>query len=223
MGCGCGCGGSNKSAIKEAIRTGVRKALHEQDDLGDVDAEEGKMHDLLGVPEDQNISDEYDSGEELARDLVDATEDEQEASGMIAYAANIDPEDNVFDDALEAIGEIDFEESSNVRSAVRQAIREILTEDGDDYQEFVNSVMDMLNIDDPQDLTDEGREQFFTFVDEKYNANTDQADEVSRGELADEFSADHYSSESKVPDFLKKKDEIRRKARKAVKKIMSEV
>lgn len=144
MACGCGCGGSKKQKVREAIRSGVRKALQEQ------------------------------------------------------------------------------KSENEVRSLVREALREILTED-DDYQQFVKSMMDMLNIDDPQDLTEEGREQFFTFLDEKYNANTDEAEEVSQSELADEFSADHFKSQSKVPDFLKKNEKVQRAARKVAQKLVNEI
>jgi hypothetical protein len=211
------------NSIEKSIRRGVRKALHEQEDLSDVDAEEGKMHDLLGVPQDQDISDEYDSGEQLARDLVDATEDEKEASGMIAYAANINSEENIFDDALDAIGEIDFEESKNesvVREAIREAISEILTED-DDYQSFVKDVMGMLNVDDPQDFTEEGRKKFFNFIDTKYDEDSDEAEEVTKDELASEFGADHFKNDA--PDFVKKKEEVSRVAKKAARKIVNEL
>lgn len=98
-------------ATETQIRKLVQQVLvREQEWSQNVDVEEGKMRDLLNIPEGSTIADEYDSGEELARDLVDAVGDEKEASGMLAFAANVDPEDNIFDDALEAIGEIDFEE-----------------------------------------------------------------------------------------------------------------
>jgi hypothetical protein len=103
--------------LRSLIREITKDVLFEDEkDLSDVDVEEGKMHRVLDIPEDENISDNYDSGEQLARDLVDAVGDEQEASGMLAFAANIDPEDNIFDDALEAIGEIDFEESLKLKN-----------------------------------------------------------------------------------------------------------
>lgn len=213
-------------SIKNAIRRGVRRALHEQDEqLSDVDVEEGEMHDLLGVDQDENISDVYTDGEQLARDLVDATGDEQEASGMIAYAANINPEDNVFDEALEAIGEIDFEEQkrrgSVVRQAVREAIQEVLTEQ-DDYQEFFQGVMDTLNIDDPSDLTDEGKQKFFSFLDSYYDEETDDADEYNKEDLKGLIEPGHYEDESKAPDFLKERQKVREMAQTALKKALLE-
>jgi hypothetical protein len=206
-------------SIESAVRKGIRRALREDEELSDVDVEEGKMHELLDVPQDQKISDEYDSGEELARDLVDATGDEKEASGMIAYAANINPEDNIFDDALDAIDEIDFEEQQTknqpmIREAIREAIREVLTEDDSPYQEFVREVMDMLGIDSPQDLTEDGREEFFTFIDRKWDSSSDEAEEVTEEDLASDFEPDYFKDSA--PDFITQKEEIRKKAKNAL-------
>lgn len=214
-------------SIENAVRRGVRRALYEDEDLSDVDVEEGKMHDFLDVPADQDISDEYDSGEELARDLVDATDDEQEASGMIAYAANIDSEENIFDDALDAIDRIDFEESRRkkgnvVRGAVREAIREVLNEE-DNYQNFFRGVMDTLNIDDPDDLTDEGKQKFFSFIDSYYDEETDEADEYNKEDLKGMIEPGHYKSDSKVPDFLEEGQKVREMARRAIRKALHEV
>ena len=65
------------------------------------------MHDLLGVPQDKEISDVYDDPMKLAKDLVDAVGgDQQEATGMLAFAANINPAINIFDKALKAMKEI---------------------------------------------------------------------------------------------------------------------
>lgn len=98
-------------ATEAEIRIAVQQELvREQEWSQDVDVERGKMHDLLDIPQDQDIEDEYDDGQELADDLVDATGDEQEASGMIAFAANINDEDNIYDDALDAIKNTDYDE-----------------------------------------------------------------------------------------------------------------
>ena len=71
------------------------------------DVKKGKMHDLLGVPQDKEISDVYDDPMKLANDLVDAVGgDQQEATGMLAFAANINPAINIFDKALKAMKEI---------------------------------------------------------------------------------------------------------------------
>ena len=100
-----------------------------------------------------------------------------------------------------------------LRQVVREAIREILTEE-DDYQKFFQGVMETLNIDSPQDLTKEGREKFFSLIDDYYNEDTDEADGVPMDELQSEMGPDHYKSKSKVPDFLKQEERIRRAARK---------
>jgi len=47
------------------------------------DVDEGKMHKLLNVPEGNQISDKFSSGENLANALIKATGDEDEASKMI--------------------------------------------------------------------------------------------------------------------------------------------
>lgn len=109
-----------------------------------------------------------------------------------------------------------------IRSVVREAMREILSEDGDDYQEFVQGVMETLNIDSPQDLTEEGRERFFNLLGNNYNEQTDEADDVPMEDIKDVMSPEHYESDSKVPDFLKKQDEqaIREATRRALRKLL---
>jgi hypothetical protein len=72
--------------------------------LSDVKVEKGKMHKLLGLKDDEKVTDVYKSGEDLAKDLVKALKgDQKEAAGMLAYAANIDSQNNVLDDALAAL------------------------------------------------------------------------------------------------------------------------
>lgn len=70
------------------------------------DIKAGKMHKLLGVPEDKEITDVYKDPKKLAEDLVKATGDKKEATGMLAFAANINPKDNIFDKALKAMPEV---------------------------------------------------------------------------------------------------------------------
>jgi len=71
------------------------------------DVKKGKMHDLLGVPQDKEIADVYKDPKKLAQDLVKATDgDQKEATGMLAFAANINPANNIFDKALKAMKEI---------------------------------------------------------------------------------------------------------------------
>jgi len=71
------------------------------------DIKKGKMHDLLNVPQDKEITDVYDDPVKLAKDLVKAVDgDQKEATGMLAFAANINPDINIFDKALKAMKEI---------------------------------------------------------------------------------------------------------------------
>lgn len=108
-----------------------------------------------------------------------------------------------------------------VRRVVREAMREILSED-DNYQDFVKGVMETLNIDSPQDLTEEGRERFFSLLGNHYNEQTDEADDVPMEDIKDQMEPKHYESESKVPDFLKKQDEqaIRKATRRALRNLL---
>lgn len=106
-----------------------------------------------------------------------------------------------------------------VKNAIRQAVREVLSED-DDYQAFVKATMNKLNVDSPQDFTEEGREAFFNLLDDNYNANSDEADEVSRDDLESEMSPEHYKDKSKCPDFLKKNEQVEEAARRLVRKVM---
>lgn len=74
----------------------------------DVDVDRGEMHKALDVPEDKKVSTHYTSGEQLARDLIDAR-GREEAAGMINFAANVSGEDNIFDRAQRALSRIDKE------------------------------------------------------------------------------------------------------------------
>ena len=103
--------------------------------------------------------------------------------------------------------------SSNLRQVIREAVREIITEEDDDYQKFFQGVMETLNIDSPQDLTEEGREKFFSLIDDHYDASSDEADDVPMEDLQSEMGPDHYKSKSKVPDFLKKEEQVRQAVR----------
>lgn len=104
-------GTSLEEAIKqlqEATRN-LEYAIKEKDWSKGVDAEEGKMHRLLDISQDEQIEDHYDSGEKLADDLVKATNDEKEAAGMINYAANLSGS-QLFKDAQKAIAKKDYSE-----------------------------------------------------------------------------------------------------------------
>lgn len=70
----------------------------------DVNIKKGKMRKLLKVPADQKLTDVYASGHKLAKALLKAVNgNKKEASSMLAYAANIDSDNNVLDRALHAI------------------------------------------------------------------------------------------------------------------------
>ncbi len=74
----------------------------------DVDVDRGEMHKALDVPKDKKISTHYTSGEQLARDLIDA-QGREEAAGMINFAANVNSEDNIFDRAQTVLSRIEKE------------------------------------------------------------------------------------------------------------------
>lgn len=60
------------------------------------DVEEGRLRELLGVPEDEPLSGQYDSAESLVDDVEDLVQGgeitEREATGMLMFAANSNPD-----------------------------------------------------------------------------------------------------------------------------------
>ena len=217
MSCNC----SDSKGLTESQKRNLARLLMEDEDLSDVDVEEGKMHDLPDVPQDENISDTYDSGEQLARDLVDATGDEQEASGMIAYAANIDPDDNIFDDALDAIDEIDFEEQVRVREAVRNAVRSVLNEETE-FQQFTTGLIDKLGVDGLAGFTEDGKRKYFSFIEANWDETTDSIEDVDDEEIASHFEPDDFTGSA--PDMVKEglsETEIRSAVRITLRKMLS--
>ena len=62
--------------------------------------DEGKMHKILGVKPGEKIADKYKSGEELFNSLSKRLKDNGKVVKMIAYAANISKEKDIFDAAL---------------------------------------------------------------------------------------------------------------------------
>lgn len=66
----------------------------------------GKMHKVLGIPEDKEIHDVYTSGKKLASALI-AKVGKKKAQGMLAFAANINSAHDIFDKALSALKSID--------------------------------------------------------------------------------------------------------------------
>lgn len=109
-------------------------------------------------------------------------------------------------------------QDSKIRRLVREALRDILSED-DDYQTFVKGVMDTIGIDSPQDLTEEGRKKFFNLLGQNYDEDTDEADDVPMGELADKMEPSDFKGEA--PDFLKQEEQVREAARKIVRNMLS--
>jgi hypothetical protein len=79
--------------------------LNEEKWSKDVKIEKGKMHKILDIPEDKKIIDVYKDPKKLAKDLLDKTS-KKEAAGMLAYAANINPKENIFDEALKELKNI---------------------------------------------------------------------------------------------------------------------
>lgn len=100
--------------------------IFENEQLSDVDVEEGKMSDILGVDEDETIEDGYDgSAQEAAQDVVDAV-GEDEAASMINYAANISG-DSFLNDMQDALKDIDEQFREVVRQFIQQEIDEATT------------------------------------------------------------------------------------------------
>lgn len=91
------------------LRASLMPAIRRANDLSDADIEEGKMSDILGVPEEEDIGDAYDgSPKDAAQELVDAV-GEDEAAGMINWAANISG-DAFLEDMQDALDETGNEE-----------------------------------------------------------------------------------------------------------------
>jgi hypothetical protein len=61
---------------------------------------EGKLHKLLGLKPEETIKSKYSSGEDLYKALARKIKDHSKVTGMLAYAANINKEKDVFDAAL---------------------------------------------------------------------------------------------------------------------------
>lgn len=100
--------------------------LTEDKELSDVDVEEGKMSSILGVPEGETIESGYDgTAKEAAQELVDAV-GEEEAAGMINYAANISDND-FLKDMQDELKNIDEQFREVVRSVIKQELSEMTT------------------------------------------------------------------------------------------------
>jgi hypothetical protein len=88
----------------------------------------GKMHQALGIPEDKEIKDVYTSGRKLAEDLV-AKVGRKEAASMLAFVANINKEEDIYDRALRAVKNINESYAMDV-------------DNGDIGDEYAKAVLD---------------------------------------------------------------------------------
>ncbi len=79
--------------------------LNEKKWAKDVHPKKGKMHDVLGIPEDKKISDVYTSGKELAEDLVKKV-GKKKAASMIDFVANVSNDEPIFKTAQKELSEI---------------------------------------------------------------------------------------------------------------------
>ena len=70
------------------------------------------MHQILDVPEGEKISSKYSSGEKLAKALMSKVGNEKEVTGMLAFAANISSEKDIFDSALSFMKQIEPQNES---------------------------------------------------------------------------------------------------------------
>ena len=93
--------------MKTLIKTYIKYLYEQKRWSQNLSIEKGKMKKLLGLKPTDKICDIYTSGKDLAEDLVNALNgDKKEASSMLAFAANIDPTNNVLDTALKHISAI---------------------------------------------------------------------------------------------------------------------
>jgi hypothetical protein len=73
---------------------------HIAEALSDVTVRQGKMHKALGIPPEDRIKDHYTDPEMLVKDLYSAVGDKKEVQGMLAFVANMNSEEDIFDRAL---------------------------------------------------------------------------------------------------------------------------
>lgn len=92
------------SQLIKTIKTGFDACFESEKWAQKAKPKKGKMHKMLGIPEDKEIQDVYTSGKKLAKDLLNACNgDKKKATGMLALPANANSEKNVFDAALSAM------------------------------------------------------------------------------------------------------------------------
>lgn len=91
------------------LRSDLLPVIKKAEQLSDVDIDEGEMHELLGVDENKDMSEEY-SPSQLVDELVDVTGDEKEAAGMINWTANMNPDSDFWQAAQDHLAETDYPE-----------------------------------------------------------------------------------------------------------------
>lgn len=186
-----------REQLSENANRFLSDILEEDDEeqLSDVDVEEGKMSDILGVPEEEDIGEAYDgSPQDAAQEVVDAV-GEDEAASMINYAANISG-DEFLEDMQDALKNID---EWNTRGAVESVLAS-LNEDHEDPNESdergaVEDVLNQLNDDgeygiheeDDDDVPEEFKDR--QFGDDEEEEEEEEMDEVVQMVL-DELNED---------------------------------
>ena len=173
----------------------------------DVDIERGKMHKLLDVPQDRDIEDHYTSGEKLAQDLIDKV-GREEAAGMINFAANINSEHNIYDDAQDWLDKTGNKENQDESAN----INEHHLSDKDDIQKFIIKAFNIIN--DTQEAENKFDEYFeklsykqlyntyLRFEDKLRKKGYDPTEiDINEKEKLDEH---HLESRDEKIDFIKK-------------------
>ena len=95
-------------ALVESLTDGFEAIFESEKFAQKADAKKGKMHKLLGIPEDEKVTDHFKSGKALAEKLLKAVDgDHKKAAGMLAFAANVDKTNNVLDAALKHLKKMD--------------------------------------------------------------------------------------------------------------------
>ena len=111
-----------------------KKIMADKKWASSVHPKKNKMHDLLGIPEGEDIKNHYSSGEALAKALV-AKVGKAEASHMLALPANANSSEDIYDSALHAVKKMD----ESLEESMRKYIRAILEANLDETDLMANS------------------------------------------------------------------------------------
>jgi hypothetical protein len=88
------------TALIEAAEKGFDALLEANKFVQAAKPKKGKMHELLGIPQDEEVKDHFKSGKALAIKLLAAVDgDKKKASSMLAIPANANPSHDIFDEA----------------------------------------------------------------------------------------------------------------------------